>query len=125
MSRTSRYQNAVEAALRGADGPLSAAELHAVLSDTGIGIATVYRLLNQGAESGVLAEVEMPNGPTRYEPADRPHHHHFECVTCERVFDVPGCPGKMDRLVPQGFNLESHEILLRGRCADCGEGAAA
>lgn len=93
--------------------------------DSGIGIATVYRLLNQGVDTGRYAAVEMPLGPVRYEPADRPHHHHFECLSCRRVFDVAGCPGRMDRLVPAGFVLESHDLLLQGQCSSCVEVTAA
>lgn len=125
MSRRRRYQSHADEALTRAPGPLSAAELHDALADTGIGIATVYRLLNEGAEAGHYAVVEVPGGPVRYEPADRPHHHHFECLDCHRVYDVAGCPGGIDRLVPEHFTLQSHEVLLRGRCADCGEGSAA
>ena len=125
MPRRSRYQTTVDTALDEAAGPLSAAELHELLSETGVGIATVYRVLNDGAEAGRYAVVQTPGGPARYEPATRPHHHHFECVSCQRVFDVEGCPGGMQRLVPENFTLESHEVLLRGRCADCAGGAAA
>ena len=149
MSRRSRYQPQIDAALAAAPGPLSAAELHAVLTDpgadshlddgravestdkaggavgaAGVGIATVYRVLAEGADTGRYAVVQIPGGPARYEPADRPHHHHFECVACERVYDVAGCPGGMQRLVPERFTLESHDVLLRGRCARCGEGSA-
>ena len=125
MPRRSRYQPDADAALAEAAGPLSAAELRRVLADTGVGIATVYRLLNEGTEAGRYAKVETPGGPRRYEPADRPHHHHFECLACHRVYDVAGCPGGIDRLVPENYLLQSHEILLRGRCADCVEASAA
>lgn len=85
-----------------------------------LGQATVYRTLNAGVEEGWLKMVQMPTGPARYEPASLPHHHHFECTTCRRVFDVEGCPGHMDKLVPDGFTLERHEVLLFGRCERCG-----
>ncbi len=124
MARRSRYQNVADTVLTEAAGPLSAAELHEALSTTGVGLATVYRVINQGVESGRYAAVETPGGPTRYEPADRPHHHHFECLDCRRMFDVAGCPGGINKLLPEAFTLESHEILLRGRCADCAGAAA-
>ena len=119
----SRHRDAIETLLREAEGPLSADEVRDALRDTGIGQATVYRLLNQGVEAGTFQPVELPTGPTRYEPADRPHHHHFECDACHRVFDLAGCPGRFDRLLPEGFSLASHDLTLHGRCADCQEAA--
>lgn len=119
MARYSRYQDLIYEALRSAAGPLSATDVHALLGETGIGLATVYRLLKKGLEGGDLVSVQLPGGPNRFEPADKPHHHHFECVACHTVFDVMGCPGGIDRLVPEGFTLEQHEIILSGRCSDC------
>ncbi|MEM8963753.1 MAG: transcriptional repressor [Acidobacteriota bacterium] len=119
--RRSKHRDAVETVVRAAKGPLSAHEVREELRDSGIGIATVYRALNDGVERGVFEPVEMPNGPTRYEPADRPHHHHFECLECNRVYDIEGCLDGLPNLVPDGFSLEQHEILLYGRCRKCSE----
>ncbi len=119
MRRRSRHREAIQDTLRSAVGPLSATDLHERLADSGIGLATVYRLLNEGLEDGDLVTVGLPGGPKRFEPADKPHHHHFECVACHKVFDVMGCPGGMDRLVPEGFTLEQHEVILSGRCDAC------
>ncbi|MEM6333830.1 MAG: transcriptional repressor [Planctomycetota bacterium] len=119
MRRHSRYRQLIQDTLRDADGPLSATDVQALLDDTGIGLATVYRLLNEGVEDGELVGVELPGGPRRFEPAGLPHHHHFECRACRKVFAVRGCPGRMERLVPDGFELEQHEVILFGRCADC------
>ncbi|MEM0913835.1 MAG: transcriptional repressor [Planctomycetota bacterium] len=119
MRRHSRYRKLIQDALHVADGPLSATDVHAQLAETGIGIATVYRLLNEGVEDGDLIGVDLPSGPRRFEPANLPHHHHFECAACNKVFAVPGCPGNLDRLVPDGFQLERHELILSGRCSDC------
>lgn len=119
MRRHSPYREMVRTVIRSASGPLTAVEVRALLGDSGIGIATVYRLLNEGLEDGDFVGVELPNGPKRFEPADRPHHHHFECLACHKVFDVVGCPGGMDHLVPEGFELEQHEVILSGRCREC------
>ena len=125
MPRPSLHAEAVERTLREAAGPLSAAEVGAALAETGIGIATVYRLLGRGVEEGRFAAVEMPRGATRYEPADRPHHHHFACTACDAVYDVPGCPGNLKQMVPGGFTMLSHEILLSGVCSRCNGSEAA
>ena len=120
MPRRSRHYDAIVATLSAAPGPLSAADLGQALAHTGIGVATVYRLLARGVEEGRFVAVEMPNGAARYEPADRPHHHHFQCTGCDTVFDVPGCAENLKKLVPRGFHLQGHEILLTGTCRDCG-----
>lgn len=121
MDRHTPQRDAIRAAIRLARRPLAPDEVLAAARKRcrSLGQATVYRTLNAGVEEGWLQTVQLPNGPTRYEPAELPHHHHFECVDCHRVFDVAGCPGHMDTLVPDGFTLEHHEVLLYGKCEAC------
>ena len=123
--RQTKHYSAIEAAIDQSPGPLSADEVRGLLMETGIGIATVYRALKNGVTNGRFRAVQLPDGPTRYESAGLPHHHHFECLTCHRVFDVPGCPGRIERLAPEGFDVQSHDLTLYGKCADCTEPGAA
>ena len=108
-------------AVADADGPLSAAEVLEAFDARGRrpGIATVYRALNAGVADGTLREVALGDGPTRFEPADRGHHHHFACDDCGRVVDIAGCPGRLQQMLPPGFTLSDHDITLRGRCDRC------
>ncbi len=124
-SRATNQRAAVRAAIERADRPLSPAEILSLAQrdEPGLGIATVYRTVKLGVAQGWLAAVDLPNGPTRFEPAGKSHHHHFECTACRSVFDVPGCPGRMTQLVPPGYELQDHEIILYGRCADCRQSA--
>lgn len=85
----------------------------------GLGIATVYRNLRTMVENGVLRVVELPGAPSRYELAGKDHHHHFHCTRCDRLYEVEDCPGRLSDLAPDGFDLEAHEIMLYGRCAEC------
>ena len=57
---------------------------------SGIGLATVYRALQSGVQTGRLVAVELQAGSVRYEPAELDHHHHFLCSSCERAFDLGG-----------------------------------
>ncbi len=109
--------------VRGAAGPLSPTEIHRAMAGarkrTRVGLATVYRTIKRGLAEGWLRAVELPGEPARYEPSDREHHHHFECRRCQKVYDVPGCAGKLSSLLPVGFVLEQHEIVLWGLCKAC------
>lgn len=85
-----------------------------------LGTATVYRALKAGIEGGWLVEVRLPGERSiAYELAGKSHHHHFECRSCGRVFDVEGCPGHLKQLIPPGFVMEDHELVLYGRCESC------
>ncbi|MEM9420323.1 MAG: transcriptional repressor [Planctomycetota bacterium] len=119
--RTTSQRAAVRTAIETANRPLSPQEILdlARKEQPSLGIATVYRTVKAGTEDGWLVPVDLPHGPTRYEPAGKAHHHHFECTDCKSVFGVEGCPGELNALVPEGAELTDHEIILYGRCADC------
>ena len=84
----------------------------------------VYRNLKSLVENAELQVVQLPGENPRYERAGRHHHHHFQCRSCQRVFDVHACPGNLARMAPEGFSVEDHELTLYGRCADCRPAAA-
>ena len=117
--KRAKQQLTVLRALGAADGPLSARELWSRLSGTGVGIATVYRALQWGVEEGTLESVEMLGGGVRYEPRNRKHHHHFLCSTCDHAFDLFGCVEGLESLVPDGFRMTGHEVVLLGTCDAC------
>ena len=119
MARQTSHLVRIKDTIAKAQGPLTVDEIRDHLRDTGVGIATVYRVVNLGVEEGWLRRVQISAGPARYETADLEHHHHFECDACGQVFDIEGCPGGLGRLVPAGFRMSSHEIVIRGRCAAC------
>ena len=119
--RSTRQRHAILAALRAAQRPLLPTEiLELAQHDTpGIGIATIYRNLKTFMEEGAVQLVQLPGENARYELCGKPHHHHFLCRACTRVFDVAGCPGALEGLAPNGFAVDGHELTLYGQCADC------
>lgn len=121
MQRKTQQRSAIREAIEAADRPLSPQEiLDAAQSQVpGLGIATVYRSVRALVDDGWLQAVDLPGVPSRYEVADKDHHHHFHCRSCDSVFDIEDCPGSLNDLAPQGFQLESHEIILYGLCAGC------
>ncbi len=121
--RNTRQQDVIRRSIEDAGRPLSIDEIHALsLEDVpGIGVRTVYRVVDRLLGDGVIARVQIAGHADRFECAEvaSKHHHHFRCEKCDRVFDVSSCVGRIDRMVPEGFTLSGHEVLLWGSCADC------
>jgi Fur family ferric uptake transcriptional regulator len=121
-ARRTEQKHAIAAVVAAAGRPLTAQEvLDAAQSQVpSLGLATVYRNLKSLTQDGKLHPVKLPDEPVRYEPAHLHHHHHFQCTTCNRVFDVDGCAlGLAAKGVPEGFRVTSHEVTFYGLCADC------
>ncbi|ANM29350.1 Fur family transcriptional regulator [Acidobacteria bacterium Mor1] len=121
MQRQTNQRDAIRRVFEASARPLSPQEIlrEARREVPGLGIATVYRAVKTLTTSGFLSPVELPGAPARYERAGKQHHHHFHCRSCDRVYDVDACPGAIGKLSPEGFELESHEIVLYGRCDRC------
>jgi Fur family ferric uptake transcriptional regulator len=119
--RQTRQVGAIQAVVEQAGRPLSAQELwkEARRRVPQLGMATVYRQIKRLIEQGWIVPVTLPGEPDRYELAELGHHHHFRCRKCKRVFDIKGCLGDWKRLVPRGFRVESHDVLITGLCRDC------
>jgi Fur family ferric uptake transcriptional regulator len=124
ITRNTNQRSAIREVFTHADRPLSTAEVlkAAQRHKSGLGIATVYRTLKMLIDEDWLSTVKLPGEPPRYERAGKPHHHHFYCQVCGRVYEVPGSARLLDELVPKGFVLERHDLVLCGRCADCAVG---
>ncbi|MCK4343234.1 MAG: transcriptional repressor [Phycisphaerae bacterium] len=121
MERDTSQRRAIRQVFRESDRPLSTQEVleAAKKIKPNIGIATVYRTLKLLLGCDWLANVRLPGEPPRYEIADKPHHHHFHCIKCGRAFEVPGSDELIADIVPPGFTMESHDLVLHGRCAAC------
>lgn len=105
---------------------LSAQELFDALRTQGrsVGIASVYRILDQLADLRLVHRVDLGQGLTRFEPAHPggDHHHHLVCDGCGKVdtFD----DGALERAVSRvagsyGYALDGHDIVLHGSCGEC------
>jgi Fur family ferric uptake transcriptional regulator len=122
MERNTRQRTAIREVIAQAGRPLLPQEvLEAAQAITpGLSIATVYRNLRTLVDEGELRSVVLPGENARYELAGGGHHHHFQCLTCQRVFEVDACPGNLASLAPPGFSVEDHDLTLYGQCSDCG-----
>src|SRR5258705_10890445 len=54
----------------------------------GIDRATVFRILNNFTDNGLIAKLEFGEGKARYELKGREDHHHLICDNCGQVSDV-------------------------------------
>ena len=121
MLRDTAQRQAIRRVLKEASGPLDAEELlkSARRITSKVGIATVYRSIKVLIATGKVTAGELPGEPPRYESAGKGHHHHFHCERCGRVYELAGCPGQIEGLLPRGFRMRNHDLLVRGRCASC------
>jgi Fur family transcriptional regulator, peroxide stress response regulator len=81
--------------------------------------ATVYNCLDALVKCGLVRQVQLDRGATRFCPNMR-EHCHFYCDACDTVYDVD-LPAKPQPGVtlPKGFKAERYEIAIHGICPDC------
>ena len=125
QQRQTKQRQVIESILNQAERPLLPKELLSKAQESlpQLGIATVFRTLKKMVDEEYATVVCLPGDSPRYERSDLEHHHHFKCSECERVFEINGCPGHLEQLLPKGFQMTNHEITLFGRCADCSASA--
>lgn len=90
---------------------------------SGIGLVTIYRLLQILTELGFICEVRANGNSRRYLIRRQPeHHHHLICSGCGVVVDFTDCDlsGLGKRLSREtGFEIETHLLEFVGRCRSC------
>ena len=120
MERSTRQRAAIKEALTRVGRPLLPQELLAEAQKAvpNLSLATIYRNIKGLIADGVVDVVALPGETDRYE-IHKHHHHHFHCGGCHQVTDIDACPGDLSRLMPSGYQLESHELTLYGRCPSC------
>ena len=81
--------------------------------------ATVYNCLGALVRCGLVRQVQLDRGATRFCPNMR-EHGHFYCNGCDAVFDVDLPESPKPRIVlPHGFKAEHFEVAIHGVCPDC------
>lgn len=90
--------------------------------DVDIGLATVYRVLMQFEQAGILVRSQFDGSKAVFELNDGDHHDHLICTACGKVeeFSDPVIEKRQHHVADEyGFVLESHTMLLYGICPDC------
>jgi Fur family ferric uptake transcriptional regulator len=123
--RNTSQRAVIRQLLAGTDEFVSAQDLHAALRTSGstVGLATVYRALQELAAAGDLDIVRNETGEVLYRQCAQPaHHHHLVCRTCgsTQEVDAPGVE-QWARSVAEkyGYVELDHQVELFGICADC------
>jgi Fe2+ or Zn2+ uptake regulation protein len=96
------------------------ADIRAALADRGLDRITVYRTIRFMLEIG--AAHELTNGMIELSDQFKHHHHHFSCSECggETSFNDDRLEQALVAVSrAQGWELESHQIELAGRCSSC------
>ena len=89
----------------------------------GISLATVYNCLETLTHSGLVKQVNLDRGPSRYCP-NLNEHGHFHCEGCGAITDVEFDAATGTPLaLPQGSVVNRMEISLRGLCPACAKAA--
>ena len=89
-----------------------------------IGLATVYRVLMQFEQAGLLIRSNFESGKAVYELNQGEHHDHLVCLDCGRVeefFDPEIERRQQDVALSRGFALQEHALSLYAHCTknDC------
>ncbi|MBF0185281.1 MAG: ferric iron uptake transcriptional regulator [Magnetococcales bacterium] len=102
---------------------LSAEEIHQKLQATGfrMGLATVYRVLTQFEQAGLLYRHRHEDGRAIYELAGEQHHDHMICINCKKMieFNDPIIEERKRKIVEDaGYSLHGHVLYLYISCDD-------
>jgi len=89
-----------------------------------IGLATVYRVLMQFEQAGLLTRSNFESGKSVFELNEGAHHDHLVCLSCGRVeeFFDSGIEQRQRAIATErGFELQDHALALYARCTkvDC------
>ena len=98
----------------------------ALLTDgADIGLATVYRVLMQFEQAGLLSRSNFESGKAVFELNEGEHHDHLVCLDCghvEEFYDAEIEQRQRAVTIARGFELQEHSLSLYARCTktDCG-----
>ncbi|MBI3231271.1 MAG: ferric iron uptake transcriptional regulator [Burkholderiales bacterium] len=105
---------------------LSAEDVYKVLlaENMDVGLATVYRVLTQFEQAGLLHRNHFETGKAVFELNQGSHHDHLVCLDCGRVeefFDEEIERRQHKIALERGFVIADHSLALYGSCSktDC------
>ncbi|WP_028863849.1 ferric iron uptake transcriptional regulator [Psychromonas aquimarina] len=102
---------------------ISAEDLYKKLLEQGdeVGVATVYRVLNQFDDAGIVTRHHFEGGKSVFELANQDHHDHLVCLKCGEVIEFNDeLIEKQQKLIAEkyGIKLTNHSLYLYGEPVD-------
>lgn len=106
---------------KGAQRHMTAEDVFRVLLEerSDIGLATVYRVLTQFEQAGILSRSHFESGKSVYEINEGQHHDHLVCLDCGRVeeFYDPEIEERQHAVAKaKGFAIADHALSLYANC---------
>jgi len=100
---------------------ISAEDVYKLLLDRKdeIGLATVYRVLNQFDDAGIVTRHHFEGGRSVFELSNKHHHDHLVCLTCGHVFEFEDEiieDRQLDIAAANQLKLTNHSLYLYGEC---------
>ena len=103
---------------------VSAEDVYKLLLHNGeeVGLATVYRVLTQFEQAGLVVRHNFEGGHSVFELSSDKHHDHIVCVRCGRVEEF--ADDEIEQLQEKvadklGFELTDHNLTMYGLCPEC------
>jgi len=102
---------------------ISAEDVYKILLEQNeeIGLATVYRVLNQFDDAGIVTRHHFEGGKSVFELAHKAHHDHLVCLKCGKVVEFEDDvieKRQSDIAVEHKIKLTNHSLYLYGECED-------
>jgi len=102
---------------------ISAEDLYKKLLEQGdeVGVATVYRVLNQFDDAGIVTRHHFEGGKSVFELANQHHHDHLVCLKCGKVIEFnDDLIEQQQKLIAEryGIKLTNHSLYLYGEPVD-------
>ena len=106
---------------KGSQRHMTAEDVFRVLLDerSDVGLATVYRVLTQFEQAGILSRSHFESGKAVYELNEGQHHDHLVCLDCGHVeeFHDPEIEKRQVAIATaRGFALADHALSLYANC---------
>jgi Fur family ferric uptake transcriptional regulator len=107
---------------QGGQRHMTAEDVFRILLDvrSDIGLATVYRVLTQFEQAGILSRSHFESGKAVYELNEGQHHDHLVCLDCGRVeefYDAEIEKRQNDVATTKGFVIADHALSLYAHCS--------
>jgi len=100
---------------------MSAEEVYKALIAQGedVGLATVYRVLTQFEQAGIVERHNFENNLSVFEITQEEHHDHLVCDICGKIVEFHNETIEVEQLrvaKEHGFKLSGHSLVLYGIC---------